>query len=272
MNCFGHDKRLMKLSTLMDVLVASALTSYVESKFSACGGMFLVSPPGQFKTSILRCLEKIDGVVLRSDVTTQDLNRIRDEIAAKKIRTLVFLDFQKIFERRMDTAVNVVGNVRALVDEGYIGLTESATEGNELTARATVLAAITPGCERAHRTDWVLNGFARRMLFAVYRLRNPNIIPAAIVGNTPIAIASRAVYPPVNGIIPWTVTTEESELLLRMLRHQHGRETPLTFLQKIVCVMRWNFKRLHQDDRSMDIMKDFAEALGKIGADVEIDV
>jgi hypothetical protein len=257
---------------MIDVLAAYCLTPYVDSKFSQCGGIIIVSPPEQLKTSMLGCLAGIAGVKSLSDLHTQELNRLRDDICAKKIRVLVFLDFQKIFERRAETSQNILGNLRALIDEGYQGMEPGVPEGLDASVRAGMIMAITPSSERSHRDEWIRNGFARRLLYCSVILKNPLAVTEAVIKHEPLGIGAKNVFPPVTGVIPWTATPEESEFLFRLIRDQHGRQLPLIVLQKILCVLRWNCRRMHAKDTAMETITEFANTLQKGGAEMEIDV
>ena len=110
---------MIRLETFLTVLHAACLTHRVESNFKSRGGLLLVAPPGQMKTSMLSTLTDQHGVMGYSDMTTRTLVEARDYIASKKVHTLLLYDFQKIYERKSDTAANIVGSLRALVEEGF---------------------------------------------------------------------------------------------------------------------------------------------------------
>lgn len=259
----------MKASTLTEVLWACTMSHYVDGDFIQRGGILLVAPPGQFKTQFLNALDRVPGTRLLSDMTTNDLKSIRDQIGSRDISTLVFLDMQKLYERRQDTAHNIVGNIRALIDEGYVGSTQDTNQ--ELRAHATVIGACTPSFKRTVWQAWVDNGMARRLIVSLFYLKNPREITHAIAKGKRLSVSQNTSFLLPFEKIPNRCTEEESAELLYMLRHQEGRDTPLIMLQKIVSVLRWKYKQAHQLDRSMLVMRDFQDSLGKHGAELELD-
>jgi hypothetical protein len=202
-------------------------------------------------------------------MTTNDLKSIRDQIGSKDISTLVFLDMQKLYERRQDTAHNIVGNIRALIDEGYVGSTQDTNQ--ELRAHATVIGACTPSFKRNVWQAWVDNGMARRLIVCLFSLQNPRQITQAISQGKRLSVSQNSSFVLPFEKIPMRCTEEESAELLYMLRHQEGRDTPLIMLQKIVSVLRWKYKQAHQQDRAMSVMRDFQDSLGKHGAELELE-
>ncbi len=266
----------MRVETLLEVLWAATLTGRVQSKFDSRGGMFLVAPPGQLKTSLLSIFDGQPGVLSFSDMTTNSLVAARDMIASRKIHTLTFYDFQKLYERRADTASNIVGNLRALTDEGFKSASfEPGGESNRVIqarARALVLAATTPAFYRANLGEWTSNGFARRFIFCVYTMRDPDIMVESIMNENPIELRNMEVALPANlsiemGPVP---TSAEQAMFRRMLRNQAGEEVPLVLLRKIHAVLRWRYRRLGGKDQSMEILEEFAQCLSSEGAQLVI--
>lgn len=267
----------MKLTTLLEVLWASTITHRVESKFRSRGGVFVVAPPGHLKTSILHTLETQIGVSSYSDMVSNDLSEARDLIAANKIHTLIFYDFQKLYERRADTAANIIGNLRSVVDEGFTMTTiERGRSGgkspNMRRARALLLAATTPKFVRLKLGEWRDSGFARRFLFCNFQLKHPSVVVDAILRDAPIEFSLRGIGIPANLEIPMDVTMGDESFLMDCLKHQEGDEVPLILLKKTLAVLRWKYKSIsHPDDRGLQIMQDFSESLGPEGADLIVD-
>lgn len=232
----------------------------------------LVAPPGHFKTSMLSSLESQLGVAPFSDITTTELVQARDDIASKKLHTLIFYDMQKLYERRQDTASNIIGNLRALMDEGFASASYEATSKNMIhtKAKALVLGAMTPSLYREKLVDWEKSGFARRVLFCVYTLKNPEVIEEAILREKPIDIRSNGFNVPINLEIDFTVTRDDDAFLLKLMRKQR-EDVPLNLLKKIMCVLRWKYKeRLKQKDRAAEVLYEFGQCLGGEGAEVEL--
>lgn len=268
----------MRISTFLEVLWAASQTHRVQSRFKQRGGIFLVSLPGQLKTTLLRITEDSTiGVLGLSDLTTTMLVEARDSIAANKIHTLAFYDFQKIFERKADTASNILGNIRALMDEGFTtaAFEKAGAHGViQQRARALIMAAITPKFYRDHLSEWCDQGMGRRAIFCVYKLRNPEVITEAIMRELPIDLATVATSVPSNLQLDARPMDDPQveKLLMRMLRHQPGDEVPLILLKKIYAVLQWKYKvRLKQKDKAGYILSEFSEALGPEGAELVID-
>lgn len=263
----------MKLTSLLEVLWASTLTYRVISRFPARGGLFLIAPPGHLKTSFLSILETQGGVWGYTDMVSNDLSAARDQICSNKIQTMLFYDFQKLFERRQDTASNIIGNLRALTDEGFSMTTADRQNSGgrdpiQRKARALVLGAMTPSCYREHLGDWTKNGFARRFLFCVYQLKYPEIIVSSILKDQPLKFTLRGLKIAANEEIPLAVNSSDEIFLKSCLKYQVGDEVPLILLKKVLSVLRWRSKLLGMRDDSMELMLDFRECLGKEGADL----
>lgn len=251
----------MKLFNFMEVLSAACLTWTVESEFEQTGGIMIASPVGQLKTSLLSCLENIPGVRGVSDLTARELSRMHDDIESKRIRALVFYEFPKLYERKSETASNILGHIRSLVDEGFTGI---ASEAGGMRSRAVVLAAMPLRFWRVHEAEWRDNGFARRMLLCRYRLADPRVIDESIITGNTIPLSHNHAIAPLR-TVKMSVTEAESRVLARYLRDQPGSATPLITLKKIVSVLRWKAKQCHRADDSMEIIKDFAKSLSAHG-------
>src|ERR1700674_2410733 len=132
----------VKVSTYIEFLWAAAMSYRVESAFHDRGGIMMVAPPASLKTAILSAIEQNSiGVMGCSDITLKTLTAARDLIAAKKIHTLMFYDFQKIYERKADTAAATIGTLRALMCEGFTSAAFEQQNIVQLKARAMVIAA-----------------------------------------------------------------------------------------------------------------------------------
>ena len=263
---------MVKLETFLTVLWASCLTNKVESRFYSRGGLLLIAPAGQMKTSMLSILTDMHGVMGYSDMTQKTLVEARDYIAAKKISTLLLYDFQKIYERKSDTAANIVGSIRALVEEGFSSAAwEEHSNLIQVKARALVLAACTPAFIRQHIVEWDESGFSRRFLFCHYSLANPEVIVKAIMSDDPIPLVLNGhVNVPFNLTIPLVEHQGDEEKLRRMLRHgQRGEEVPLILLRKILAVLRWRCQRMKQKGTdAMSILQEFSQCMRDEGAEI----
>lgn len=261
-----------KLANFIEVLWASTLTHRVDSQFESRGGILLIAPPAHFKTTMLKAVETQPGVHPLSDITVTGLVSARDMIAARKINTLLFYDLQKVYERKSETASNIIGSLRALMDEGF---TSAAYENQNIIqqrARALVLAAGTPAMYRRYAGDWDENGFSRRLIFSVYSLSNPEVIVKAIMKDEPLELCGiSSVNIPFNLCIKME-EREGDETALRSLlsRGQRGEEIPLILLRKILAVLRWKAKQLHHKDFALDIVKEFGRSMKDEGVQIEL--
>lgn len=257
----------------MEVLWAATQTNKVRTRFPQRGGIFLVSPPGQLKTSLLSCFEEQIGVLGYSDMTTNNLIEARDLIASKKVNTLLFYDMQKLYERRQDTAANIEGNIRSVMDEGFTSASHEKVSKNVIQskARALIMAALTTNFYRRKLGDWESSGFARRVLFCVYTMKNPEMIEQAVLSETPIMLGEPCTLNmPINLEIVPDMRPGDDEFLMRIMRKQRN-DVPLNLVKKILWVLRWKYKvRLKQKDISMDILKEFSQCLGEGGAEIII--
>lgn len=263
---------MIRMETFLTVLHAAAMTHRVDSNFKSRGGMLLVAPPGQMKTSMLVTLTDTAGVMGYSDMTTKTLVEARDYIASKKVHTLLLYDFQKIYERKSDTAANIVGSLRALVEEGFSSAAwEEHTNLIQTKARALVMAACTPAFIRNHIVEWDESGFSRRFLFCHYSLSNPEIIVKAIMRDEQIPLVSNGnLNVPFNLVIPLVEHKNDELELRRMLRHgQRGEEVPLILLRKILAVLRWRCSKLKvKGVDAMGLLKEFSQCMRDEGAEI----
>lgn len=245
----------------------------VDSPFEQAGGMFLVAPPGQLKTAVLKQLEALPDTRGFSDMNTRDLLRVRDEIAARSVRAILFYDWQKIFERRVETAQNICGNIRALIDEGFTYDGEG-TGNHQPIASAFALMAMTPACFRRNEDEWIANGFLRRVVVCAYRLERPELISESIISNIPMRFGVERFPVPVGKAVPMSVTEAESRWLLNsVLRYQHSRQaTGLTLMRKVWSMLRWRYRKQKVADMSRQVIEDFGPSLGKKAVDLEIDI
>lgn len=257
----------MKISSLLEVLAAACLAWTVKWEFEQTGGIFLCAPTGQLKTSMLTMLESIPGVRGVSDLTSRDLSQMHDDIESKRIRTLMFYELPKLYERRSETAANILGHIRSLIDEGFTGI---SSESGGMRSRCVVLAAMPLAFQRRHIDEWRDNGLARRVLLAKFRLNDPSLIDRAIIKGEKIKFGTGHFIAPLDEI-KMSVTMAESYELAKLLRDQAGTGTPLVMLKKIVSVLRWKYRQMHRPDVSMQIVHDFGRSLSTHGDELYLE-
>jgi hypothetical protein len=237
----------------------------------------MVAPPGQLKTSLLQSLEQQRGVLGYSDMTSITLVEARDNFASNKCHTLLLYDLQKIYERRADTASNIIGCVRALTDEGFTTASFENVSSSALQtkARAMVLAATTPSFYLKHLKEWEDSGFARRFIFSRFNMVNPEVLEEAVLEENPIEFKSFEVPVPANLIIPLSMNgvgpygATDADFIKYCLAKQ-VEKVPLILMKKILAVLRWKFSRLKRKDKSREILEDFAESLRGEGAKLRV--
>jgi hypothetical protein len=260
------------VSTFIEFLWASTLTHRVESRFQDRGGILLVAPPASLKTSILAAIGKnAAGVMTLSDITVQALVQARDSIASKKIHTLMFYDLQKIYERRQDTAINIIGSIRALMCEGFTSASFEQQNILQVEARALVIAATTHSMYRARMPEWDETGFSRRWLYSMFSLSNPDAIVQSIMNDEPISLGTiSTVHIPFNLSIPMAGKAGDEMELRKLLQGggQRGEEVPLILLRKVLAVLRWKAKQQKKADYSLDIVREFGKSMRNPGAEI----
>lgn len=259
----------VKAKTIIDVLCAAHYSYLVEGGWRQRGGIVFVSPPGQLKTTWLSILEDYPTVYLTSDLNLQTLGRLKEDIAAGKIRTLVVPDFQKIYERNPQVSSNVEGALRAMVEEGFVATAYQNAQVISKKARVLFLSACVQSFYENRLEDWKKTGFGRRILFCVYTLKRPEILMDALSSWQRVEIKNGLKFSIPTGNIPYSLTKKEARIIHHWMKRQ-ADVTPIALLQKIGCVLRWRFRRLKLKDETMDILHDFSESLSGEGAEVEL--
>ena len=104
--------RAMQIEHLSEFLCAAHVGQQVESPFEDKGGIGLIADPKQFKTSVVSALAEYPNVRILSDMNYQELGNARSEMlgSTRSFRTMVFLDFQKIYERKKAKCSCVIGH------------------------------------------------------------------------------------------------------------------------------------------------------------------
>jgi hypothetical protein len=249
----------MRVNTLIEVLSAAHLTRYVQSNvFEQRGGLFLVSPPGSLKSTIIKNSVQCYPDCLRlADLNVQTLGYIKGSFTEGKYTTLAFGEFEKLYQRNPATAANIEGHLKAMVEEGFGKTSFEDSRAITFESRILLIGGITPGCYQRLFTKWMEGGFSRRFLWCSYVLENPDIIVDAIDNWKSLNFGKSTREYPNNGSIPYTITKQESTRLRNLISGQVAKETPYILIKKIFCVLKWR----HKPKRAMQIIEDFAECL-----------
>jgi len=262
----------MRLTTLLDILWASVMTHYVSDSFSDRGGIVLVAPPGQLKTSMLAAVAQLPGVISYSDLTVVGLVEARDLIVSGKMHTVVLYDLQKLYERRADTAANIIGSLRALAGEGFSSAAweKQSKQAVQMTARALVLAATTIKNYSQHLPEWEESGFNRRFIFSVFRMRDPEVVLDRVLRGKPIKLRYHGLWPWPGLRIPMRCT-EKDRRTIRSLLGRQADAIPALLLKRILSVLRWRAAELGRRDNSLELVEEFGESMHGEGAVLEVD-
>lgn len=263
---------MLKLSVLAHILSAMHLSSYVDSPFESRGGLMIVAPVAGLKTSLIKLLDEYPGVCGMSDLNTRSLKAVRDDIVAGKVRTLTIYDFQKIYERKGETASNIEGTLRSMTDEGFSSFSDEPQRAIQSVARVTLISAMPPKFYREHIEHWTETGLSRRMLWCVYKITNIEKLIEAVESWKRAELQSglRFGVPFEPKAIPMSSTTAERSEIRRMVRFQPDQIMSLQIMIKIHSVLRWRCRKLKCEDESFDILRQFAESLQKQGGEVRI--
>lgn len=256
----------MKIRTLIEVVTAAHLAKHVEGEFRQFGGIMLVAPPGNLKTTVVESLETFSGAHVCSDVNVTSLMNLRPMIVRKMITTLAFTEFEKIYQRQDSTAKNVEATLKAMIEEGF---SQASFEDQILRkgkARCLLIAAITDDLYEQKFAKWRREGFARRFLWSHFQLEDPNVVLEAIHRwkRLDLNTDSRTLSLPKYGYkIPYQLSDSESRELERMLPQTDEHSTPLVLLKKIACVLHWRYPRMagNAPDFAWMILRDFAESI-----------
>lgn len=265
----------LTIATLVQVLCAAHLSSYVEGPFQERGGVMLVGPPSVLKSTLLGFLDRNypDAVAL-SDINARALGELRDQIAAKAIRTLVLPEYAKLWDRHPYTAKNVEGTLRALVGEGFTSPSFEDSRINRLRARVSVLSGMVPKFQVDHFKEWEDTGFNRRFLWPLVRLKDPHLLEKAVVDweqlDFKVAVLPLA---PVAETIPNLTTKEDRAEMRAMVKYQPGgaHATQIALLVKILAVFKWWYRGLGRREKdAVQLVRAFGQTLGKEGAELVI--
>jgi hypothetical protein len=263
----GEEEQL-KLSSLMEVLVAAHLTELVDSPFDQRGGIMLVAPPGNLKSTLIRAAyDHFPDAKVLSDLNIQTLIGLRDDIAAKRLNTLAFTEVEKLYQRHSATAGNIEGHLKAMVEEGF---TRASFEDQRmfcLSARCLVAGSLLPVIYRQKYKQWNDNGFLRRFLWVTYTLRDQDALMKAIHDWKKLTLRNGISYPiMMGGKLPYKVTEQESRTIRKMIHFQPGQETPYVLMKKIYSILIWK----HKGKNAMRILTDFSEGLQREGGQLTL--
>lgn len=265
-------ENLVRASTFLEVICAAHISSYVESPYESFGGVMLVGPPEALKTSFLSVLDRYPNALVLSDLNIKTLTAMRQDISAGQIRTLALTEIRKLYERNIQTAANIEGHIRALVDEGFRAASFQDQRVRGFTARCMVMAGMTEKFYMEHFEKWSDSGFSRRFLWCIYRLKDPNAILRAIEKWTKLDVGTVPIIEiPASGVIQNAVSDKERQWILTLLKFQTGGKViPFQLMSRILATLRWHYKRTGDKRDPIDTLKEFAIMLSRDGGMVVV--
>jgi hypothetical protein len=255
---------VIEVRILNEVIHAAYRTNRVLSHFPERGGIMFVAPAGHLKTTILQRLEGLEGVSLISDLTSKGLVAARDAINNGKVHAFCFLDMQKLYERNQDTAENIMGNLRALVAEGFTTAAYEEQQSNPMVqkARALVMGALIPSLFQKKFATWQRDGMSRRFLFSHFSLENPMALQRAAFDGRPIELSDAYISMPSTTMLD-VVKLEPCEIaFLEDVLAWQTDTINIHLMKKILTVLKWKYTRLEGDPlEPYRILWDFGKTL-----------
>jgi hypothetical protein len=254
----------LSLSTLCEVICAFHLASYVKGPIADRGGLMIVAPPGNLKSTSLLLLEKhYANAVTFSNLNTKTLTRLRGDLMAGTVRTLILPDLQSIYAGDPRTADRLEAAIMQMVSEGHIGASWEDSRHRKFSTRCAVFAAMPNAFFERRAPIWEDNGFLRRFLWVFYRFKNPYLLTESLVKWQRARVNGKLVVPQVPmDEIEDTATEVERRELLSMLKYQPGpHETQLVLWARALSALRWHYKRIGDPRNAMDTMREFSGSL-----------
>jgi len=239
----------MHVEDLMEFLCAAHVGQQVDGPYTDRCGVGLVAEPEQLKTSLVQPLAEYPNCRVVSDVNVTELANLRGDLVSNRYRSIVFMDYQKVWERQSSSSKNIEGVLRSLVCEGWQGLAHQA-ETSGIPGRAFVVLCITPGMWKAKGQAWKESGFSSRFLWLQYTIANPEVIHLAQRRWEKVSLGTVKIPWPVVKI-PWTLTETEAETCQAAVRDQFGvlRGRSYQVLARAYNVLKWHYRHSRGKDR-----------------------
>lgn len=257
----------MEYATLVEIVAGMHLAKYVQSPYPQMGGLFLVAPPGGFKTTIAETMNEFPSAQIITDINVQTLVRMKDHFLNSHITTLACSDFQNFYRRHGSVSSHVEGIIMSLVEEGFRRASFQSQQVSGIPARCCIIGGMTPAFFDSKVQEWEESGFLRRFLFAKYIVDGLDILERAIAEWRRACIEGSFVPRlPANRTIEYKLNPSEVEMIRYATRHQFSQTGPFIICQKIYAVLVWKFGH----NKAEQIFKDFAPCLDKAGGVLEI--
>lgn len=251
----------MQIESVFKFLAAAHHSHLVNSNAQERGGVFLLSGPGNMKSTIVKnAIGSLSGTLVYSDLTLKQLAVVRNEIAAGSYQTLAFLEVEKLYARNLSVAMNLEGVIKALVEEGFAHFAFEDKRMWVPTARCLVVGSLLQSVYNANFSRWVENGFLRRFILLKYSLSRETREAMNQEGDE----GRKLPFPPhrhiPTGTIQMNVSREESRFLRELLGSGIG-DTPLNLMRKILSVLKHNYAQGDKSQKPLEIMEDLRDCI-----------
>jgi hypothetical protein len=256
----------------IEFLCACHVACQVDSPFTGRGGVVLSAPPEHLKTTMATVLDEYPNALVLSDINGPQLDKMRQDFISERWRSIVFTDYQKVWERDPRVSSNVEGCLRAMIEEGWSGPAHKSNYVGKMPARAFLLMCMTTGFEEQHGDGWATNGFMRRLVWCRYRVGNHRAIIEAIKRWKKLELSTGSLIPWTNEPIPHVTTDRQMDKIELFLKDQQGEALPLQLLAKAHDVLDWHYKRRKQEQegKAWKIIESLAPLLSLQGGVINV--
>ena len=254
----------MKLESLLEVLHAAHHTWLVESPWEERGGILLVAPPGQLKTTLVYTLNSYAEACCTGDMNIISMKSLRNMVLGGRYKTLAFGEMEKLYARNPNTAANIESHLKQFVEEGLRHFSHEDSATPIMPARCFVVAGITPSAYGRMYTAWEESGFSRRFLRIQYVLKDEKQILDAIHKWEKILFDLPVYWNGNRAMLKYNLDEKESKWILGLMKEQPN-STPSVLIKRVAVVLK--YKR-PKDWRV--IFKDVEASFGKQGALLEL--
>jgi hypothetical protein len=262
----------IKAEHFIEAICACHLASYVRGPVKDRGGLMLVGPPGALKTTFLDALENYHNTVTASNLNTQTLTKMHQDMSNGAIRSLIIPDMHAIYAGDPRTAQRLEAMLMQLAGEGTRGPSWQDSRYQKFVARCTVFGAMTNKHFERKTQDWEESGFLRRFLWVSYALDDPDVLMRALEQWKRADIGAIAIPTlPADKSIEDSLTVDERRVIRTWLKYQPApHEIQYSLLCRATSALRWCYKTYRIKKEAMHTMHCFAEALQKDASHVKL--
>jgi len=263
----GHNS--VSVEAMLEVICAFHLAGYVGGPVADRGGLMLVGPPGNLKTTLLDVLdEHFSDALSFSNLNTQTLTKIQGQFSNGSMRSLILPDLQACYAGDPRTAARLEQALMQLAGEGHRGASWQDPRFQKFRSRCAVFGAMTNRFYEKYANYWEDTGFQRRFVWSYYKLENPDMLLDALeqweradIGGIKIPDT------PASHEIPNLLKQEERHEIRRWLKYQPGpHEIQYHLLCCAASALRWHYGRRKFRRDAMATMREFARTLHKEAA------